>query len=317
MISIQGLNYRYGDTAAPALDNISLEIPAAGTFGLLGPNGAGKSTLLSILNGLLPVPRGRIRIADMDAGSDMDSIRRISSLVPQDYAFYDALSGRENLEFFAGIYALDEAARRRRIDYCIEVGGLSDIIDRRAGAYSGGMKRRLNFALGLLNAPRILYLDEPTVGVDALSRQLLLDAVKQLTRDGVTVVYISHYMEEVQAVCNEVAVINRGRVLLRDKVHRELDAATPRRLHVWTQAPVAQAVLDELGQLGFSSETQFEAQPEQDNSADAALSLDITAADLSPALAILDRHSVSVQRLSFGTSRLEEVYMNALRDDVS
>lgn len=218
MISVQGLSYCYRRSQRLALDNVSIDIPAGAAFGLLGPNGAGKSTLLSLLNGLLPIRSGSVRIAGLDGIEQIDRIKTLSAFVPQDYAFYSTLSGRENLNFFAGIYRLDATTKRERIDYCVGVCQLQDILDRRADEYSGGMKRRLNLALGLLNAPQILYLDEPTVGVDALSRQCIIDAIRQLTQAGITIVYTSHYMEEVQAICSEIGVINHGRVILRDSV---------------------------------------------------------------------------------------------------
>src|SRR5262249_51386706 len=155
----------------PALDGIDLAIEPASSFGLLGPNGAGKTTLLSLLTGLLPPQQGTLQIAGFDPAREPQRIRALTGLVPQELAFYPALSGRENLKFFADVYGLSASQWPQRLDYCVQVCRLQEVLDQQAARYSGGLKRRLNLAIGLLHAPRILYLDEPTVGIDARSRQ--------------------------------------------------------------------------------------------------------------------------------------------------
>jgi ABC-2 type transport system ATP-binding protein len=215
LIRIKGLSYRYAGATRAALEEVDLDIPQGASFGLLGPNGAGKTTLLSLLTGLLPPQTGEIRIAGLDPARDARRIRALTGLVPQDLAYYPALTGRENLRFFADVYGLDAAQWRERLDYCTQVCRLDEVLEQRAGQYSGGLKRRLNLAIGLLHAPQILYLDEPTVGIDARSRKVIVDAIKALRAGGTTLIYTSHYMEEIEAICDRIAVVDHGRVVAR------------------------------------------------------------------------------------------------------
>jgi len=190
-LRIDALSFRYPGAAEPALREVTLEIPSGGVFGLLGPNGAGKTTLLSIL-----------------------SRRYAVSLVPQEYAFYPMLTARENLRFFGGVQGLQGARLAERVAAVAALARVESVLGRRAGELSGGLKRRLNLAIGLLTEPAILLLDEPTVGVDPQSRAFLLDTIGALAGPGRIVVYTSHYMEEVQALCDRVAILDHGRVLM-------------------------------------------------------------------------------------------------------
>ncbi len=190
-LKIEALSFRYPGAAEPALREVTLEIPSGGVFGLLGPNGAGKTTLLSIL-----------------------SRRYAVSLVPQEYAFYPTLTCRENLRFFGGVQGLHGEQLAERVAAVAALARIEPVLGRRAGELSGGLKRRLNLAIGLLTEPDILLLDEPTVGVDPQSRAFLLDTIRLLAGAGRIVVYTSHYMEEVQALCDRVAILDHGRVLM-------------------------------------------------------------------------------------------------------
>ncbi len=212
LIEIIGVVKRYGEQEA--LGGIDLAIPAGAAFGLLGPNGAGKTTLLNLLFGLTPASAGEIRVGGRDLRRHLHAIRADMGYVPQDLAFYPSLSGRRNLELFAGVLGLQGARRRARVAACIDLAGLERYADRRSEDYSGGLKRRLNLAIGLLNEPRILCLDEPTVGIDPQSRGFLLEQFQALNRGGVTLIYTSHYMGEIQQVCSQVAILDRGRVLV-------------------------------------------------------------------------------------------------------
>jgi ABC-2 type transport system ATP-binding protein len=230
LVSIEGLSYCYAGAPRPALQAVELTIPQGASFGLLGPNGAGKTTLLSLLTGLLPPQQGRIRIAGLDPAREPARIRALTGLVPQDLAFYPQLTGRENLRFFADVYGLDTQQWPQRLAHCVAVCQLEEVLDERAATYSGGLKRRLNLAIGLLHAPQLLYLDEPTVGIDARSRQVIVTAIKALREQGTTLVYTSHYMEEIEAICDTLAVIDHGRVVARGttaELVRDIDPAQP------------------------------------------------------------------------------------------
>ncbi|MDR2926379.1 MAG: ABC transporter ATP-binding protein [Azoarcus sp.] len=213
MIRIGSLSYRYRPNAPLALDGISLNIARGAVHGLLGPNGAGKTTLISLLAGLLPHPAGQISIV----GEPLDAWRathpRAIALVPQDYAFYPMLTVAENLAFFSGVQGIPRPQRTRLCDEALAFARLEAVAKQRAEELSGGLRRRLNLAIGLVGAPEILLLDEPTVGVDPASRQFLLEAVRRFAANGRTVVYSSHYMEEVDAVCQEVSILDSGKVL--------------------------------------------------------------------------------------------------------
>lgn len=213
-IQIRDLSYRYRRAETPSLDKVNLSISEGSVFGLLGPNGAGKTTLVSLLIGMLKLQDGSVNFFGTDLRKEPRKIKKIASIVPQQLAFYEALTGRENLEYFASLHGYDRAEREARITVCAEICRLGcEKLNQRSAHYSGGLKRRLNLAIGLLNQPRILYLDEPTVGVDLQSRLSILESIRDLSKSGVTVIYTSHYMEEIETLCDEVAVVDKGRVL--------------------------------------------------------------------------------------------------------
>jgi ABC-2 type transport system ATP-binding protein len=214
MLKIEGLSFRYPGRDQPVLDGISLDIPAGGIFGLLGPNGAGKTTLISILAGQLRAADGRIAAGDESLQSARERRPHCVGLVPQELAFYPMLTALENLRFFGGVQGLSAARLRERVRAVTEFARIENVLERRAGELSGGLKRRLNFAIGLLTEPEILLLDEPTVGVDPQSRAFLIESIRAIAGPGRTIIYTSHYMEEVQALCDRVAIIDAGRVLL-------------------------------------------------------------------------------------------------------
>lgn len=202
MISAHSLSFSY-DNHTNTLRDLSLEVPQGSLFGLLGPNGAGKSTLLNLFNGLLPVQKGKLVIGNADTKI---------SLVPQDFAFYPSLSVQENLNFFAKVQGLVGKQCQQAIEHSLFVTRLEEHTKQRAASFSGGLKRRLNLAIGLLNNPDLLFLDEPTVGIDAQSRHFLLNSIQQLNRNGTTVVYTSHYMEEIETLCDHIAIMDHGEI---------------------------------------------------------------------------------------------------------
>ncbi|HUQ26453.1 MAG TPA: ABC transporter ATP-binding protein [Burkholderiales bacterium] len=213
MLKVERLSFRYPGADEVVLRELSLEVPAGGIFGLLGPNGAGKTTLISILAGQLRAPGGSVTID----GAPLDEVRRREpaslGLVPQEFAFYPMLTCAENLRFFGAVQGLSGARLRERVAAVAEFARIENVLARRAGELSGGLRRRLNLAIGLLTEPRIVLLDEPTVGVDPQSRSFLLESIRGLAGAGKTILYTSHYMEEVEAICDHVAIIDGGRVL--------------------------------------------------------------------------------------------------------
>jgi len=201
-----------------AVDGVTFEIRQGEVFGLLGPNGAGKTTTISMLSGILAPTSGEVTVAGFDARVPQKAMRMALGVVPQELAIYAKLTGRENLEFFGELYGLHGDLLAKRVDTMLAMVGLTDRAADRASDYSGGMKRRLNLAIGLMHDPKLLLLDEPTVGVDPQSRNHIFEGVRELNRKGLTVLYTSHYMEEVEALCDRVGIMDRGKLIALDTV---------------------------------------------------------------------------------------------------
>ena len=218
-LSVADLVKVYSGTTRPALDRLSLQVARGSIFGLLGPNGAGKTTLISILCTLLRPSAGSAAIFGQDVVRQAGSVRRTIGLVPQDIALYPTLTARENLRYFARIQRLPRRHLEARVEECLATVGLLDQADRRVASFSGGMKRRANLAVGILHQPELLFLDEPTVGIDAQSRNLILDRLAELNRAGMTLIYTTHYMEEVQQLCDDIAIVDCGKVIARGAPH--------------------------------------------------------------------------------------------------
>ncbi len=211
MINITNLSKNYGQHQA--LKNINLEMSAGSIYGLLGPNGAGKTTLISTLVGLNTFDAGTITIQNKNLKEELDYVQSISSLIPQNLAFYPTLTAKENLEFFAGMLGLKGQALKSRLEYVMHISQLQEVFNQQAERYSGGLKRRLNIAIGLLSDPTIIYFDEPTVGIDPQSRNFILESIKAMKSDNKLIVYTSHYMEEVEFLCDKIAIIDHGKIL--------------------------------------------------------------------------------------------------------
>lgn len=204
---------RYQRSERPALDDFNLEIFRGEFFGLLGPNGAGKTTALSILCGLLSPNSGAVAVLGMTYRDDPNVIKRKIGIVPQEIALYDRLTGRENLVFFGKLLGLGGKLLKERVGSCLEIAQLSQRAEHPVSTYSGGMKRRLNLAIGLLNEPLLLFLDEPTVGIDTQSRHLIHQEMRHLHQQGTTLLYTTHYMEEAQELCSRIAILDNGHIL--------------------------------------------------------------------------------------------------------
>lgn len=217
VLTTHGLTKDFG--ALRAVDGLEMEVRRGDVFGFLGPNGAGKTTVISMLTGILPPTSGTARIGGHDIVRETAAAKRINGLVPQDLALYPTLSARDNLAFFGRIYGLSGSELRGRVDAMLDLVGLKERADDPIERYSGGMKRRANIAAGLLHQPRLLFLDEPTVGVDPQSRNHIFDSVRQLNQErGMSILYTSHYMEEVELLCDRVAIMDRGRIIALDTV---------------------------------------------------------------------------------------------------
>jgi ABC-2 type transport system ATP-binding protein len=211
LVEVKNLTKRFGKLTAA--DGVHFGIPAGEAFGLLGPNGAGKTTTVSMMCGLVVPSGGDVVIDGHSILRDPMAVRRVIGVVPQDVALYPTLSARENLTFFARMQDVPADMVASRVDAVLDIVQLADRQKDRVETYSGGMKRRINIAVGLLNQPRLLILDEPTVGVDPQSRNSILETLKELNRQGMTLLYTSHYMEEVEFLCSHIAIIDHGKVI--------------------------------------------------------------------------------------------------------
>jgi len=216
IVETSALTKLYPGSAEPAVKSINLAIEQGEIFGLLGPNGAGKTTLISMLSCLIAPSSGTARIAGHELSADQTAIKRLIGLVPQDLALYPMLSARENLGYFGALYGLAGRALAKRVDWALEMVRLTERAKDRVETLSGGMKRRANIAAGLLHEPKVLFLDEPTVGIDPQSRNFIFDGVEALKHAGLTVIYTTHYMEEAERLCDRLAIIDRGVVIALD-----------------------------------------------------------------------------------------------------
>lgn len=206
----RGLSKTFGELKA--VDDVSFAIGEGETYGLLGPNGAGKTTSISMIAGLLERDAGTVEVAGHQVSTRTTRGKAEIGLVPQELAIYPDLTARENLRFFGRLYDMGKNALRDRAEEVLEVIGLTDRADDQVKEFSGGMKRRLNIGIGLLHRPRLLILDEPTVGVDPQSRNAILESVEKLSAEGMAVLYTTHYMEEAERLCDRVGIIDEGRI---------------------------------------------------------------------------------------------------------
>jgi linearmycin/streptolysin S transport system ATP-binding protein len=260
-IVVEKLRKQFDPPKGPvAVDDVSFAIGEGEIFSLLGPNGAGKTTTISILSCLLKPDGGDAHVGGFSVSRKQDEVKKLIGVVPQDIALYEDLSGRENLTFWGRMYGLGGTELDKRVDEVLELIGLVDRQKDRVDKYSGGMKRRVNIGAALLHKPRILYLDEPTVGIDPQSRRAILDGVKDLNAGGMTVLYTTHYMEEAQELSDRIAIMDQGKMiavgtqpeLVRMVGERtRIDVALDRNAHLlaqqWRESPEVESVSEEEG----------------------------------------------------------------------
>lgn len=226
IIEIKNLTKTFKNAPEPAVNGISFSIYRDEIFGLLGPNGAGKTTTISILCGLFPPTDGTVLIDGNSLQHQLKLIKQIVGIVPQDIALYPTLTARENLDFYGHMYGLKGKELKEKIEGWLEKLGLTDAANRQVHTYSGGMKRRVNLIAGVLHNPKILFLDEPTVGVDVQSRNVIIEHLQEINKLGTTIIYTSHHMEEAENFCTRVSIIDHGKILTQG-TPAELISNTP------------------------------------------------------------------------------------------
>ena len=213
MITVENLKKSYGTHVA--LNGINFSIKEGEFYGLLGPNGAGKTTTISIISTIVEPDSGKVTINNMDLQKNKVACKKIIGVVPQEIALYDKLSAVENLHFWGSLYNVEKSLLDKRIHENLELLGLADRKDDKIKNYSGGMKRRINIAAALLHQPKILFMDEPTVGIDPQSRNLIFDVVEKLHKNGMTIIYTTHYMEEAEKFCDRIGIIDKGEIIVQ------------------------------------------------------------------------------------------------------
>ena len=212
IIQIDQLYKKYKDTDDFSVNNLNLIVEENEIFGLLGPNGAGKTTLISMLCGLIKPTSGYFFINNLSYDKKATELKKIIGVVPQEYALYPTLTARENLEYFGSMYGLKGKDLRNKVSEALDYLGLLKFADKKIDTFSGGMKRRVNLIAGILHRPKVLFLDEPTVGVDVQSKNVIINYLKKLNSEGTTIIYTSHHLSEAQDFCTKIAIIDRGKI---------------------------------------------------------------------------------------------------------
>lgn len=302
IVSVDRLRKSYGKTVA--VDGLSFTVQPGEIFGLLGPNGAGKSTTLAVMAGLMRPDRGDVWIGGYSIVRETQQAQRLMGVVPQGLALYEELSAAQNLNYFAKLRGIAKAVRQREIEEILELVGLKEWAQRKVSRYSGGMKRRLNIGIGLLGRPKVLLLDEPTVGIDPQSRRHILDSVRRLAQAGMAVVYTTHYMEEVEYLCTRLAIIDRGRIIAHgplDEVRALAGDAVVLRL------PVSQGVVNEAGSLeGLQSSLLV---PVETSGGELRIILPQGSSQAPSVIGELQRHGVPLDGMRLESPNLETVFL--------
>lgn len=309
LIEIENVCKSYG--SLKAVDDVSLTVNEGEIFGLLGPNGAGKSTLISILCTLLQADSGEVWIDNNSLKKNAIEIKKVLGLVPQEIALYPSLTAKENLMFWGRMYGIGGKLLKERVDEALEMAGLKDRAKEVIESYSGGMKRRINIACALLHHPKIVIMDEPTVGIDPQSRNHILETVIKLNKEGMTVIYTSHYMEEVELLCSRIAIMDHGKTIATG-TREELQKL------VGSDDAINIAMIDmEAGTLEDLRKIEG---VKNLYSAEGKVSVTVQSADkvLATIISTLDAHKCKIQMLDIKQPNLESVFLHltgrALRD---
>ncbi|GJH41100.1 ABC transporter ATP-binding protein [Capnocytophaga sp. HP1101] len=213
-IEVKHLSKQYKETTTLALNDVTFTVRKGEIYGILGPNGAGKTTLMSVLFGSIKPTMGSFTIAGLTYKDA--SLRYKIGVVPQEYALYPTLTARENLHYFGSLYGLKGKQLKKLTDEALERVALAEVADKKIAHFSGGMKRRINLVAGILHSPEVLFLDEPTVGVDVQSKLIIIDYLKELNKEGMSVLYTSHHLQEAQDFCDRVGILSEGQLLKED-----------------------------------------------------------------------------------------------------
>lgn len=303
LLEVNQLVKTYG--TLKAVNGLSFHVNPGEAFGLLGPNGAGKSTTMMMICGLVEPDGGEVKLEGQVLNRRVPLSRSRMGVVPQDLAIYPDLTARENLRFFGGLYHLSGSDLHRRVDEALDRVGLLGRADDFAETFSGGMKRRLNFAAAVMHEPVLLILDEPTVGVDPQSRAHLIECIRSLQQGGTAIIYASHYMEEVQTICSRAAIVDHGQLLACDEIP-ELLKQIPLEVEVRTGgSPLPESVsLNKSIQTGRSEDETIYRISSENVATESALNRELTSL-----LSALAEHSLSVRSIRTHEPNLERLFL--------
>lgn len=309
IVKIKNVTKRFDDKLV--LDNVSFEVYEGEIFGFIGPNGAGKSTLINIMTSLLSPDSGEIKICGYDIVNESIKAKENIGYVPQDLALLEGLTAFDNLEFFGALYGLKGKLLKERINEALEISGLMEKKKEKVKKFSGGMKRRLNIAIGILNHPKVLILDEPTVGIDPQSRNHIFTFIKRISKEwGTTVIYTSHYMEEVEELCNRVFIIDLGQeiaygtkneiknsVSSNNKISIELEKVSGEVILDLREVKGILNVLDKENEIILTIDKNFK---------------------MGNVLLVLENRNIEIKKISYEEVKLEDIFLTltgkSLRD---
>ena len=305
-ISVQKLTKKYGELIA--VDNLSFTVKEGEILGFLGPNGAGKSTTLNVLCGLTGYDKGEITVSGYDLDKNERAIKAMIGLVPQDIALYPTLTAYENVAFFASLYGLSRHNLREAVERALGFVGLLHHSKLKAGKMSGGMQRRLNIACGIAHHPKIIVMDEPTVGVDAQSREHIMESIRTLRSKGATIIYTSHYMPEVQEICDRIAIIDHGRLTAIGTEEELLEVVTDTKsilIDIRLPDGVNPSVLtDKLSALPDVRHVQYDSESNR-----LKLDVSLTCKSVTPVLQVLMEMKIQVYTLNTEAPDLETTFL--------
>jgi ABC-2 type transport system ATP-binding protein len=222
-IDVENVSFRYPGSSKNLFSKLNLQVVKGARFGLFGPNGAGKTTLISLMTGLLPADEGHIKLLGHAIDIHDKAVNKLFGFVPQDLSFYQELSPLENMEFFGAWSGLDKQTIKKRTDELLTILGLEDVRHKPVMKFSGGMKRKVNLAIGVIHQPQILFLDEPTVGVDVQTRLAIINYLLELNKNGTTLIYTSHQLSEAEGLCEQVALMDDGKIIVQDDLSKLLE----------------------------------------------------------------------------------------------
>ena len=305
-VSVSRLTKKYGDVTA--VDSLSFTVRRGEIFGFLGPNGAGKTTTLNVISTLADFDHGEVRVAGYDIVKDEFKIKALLGVVPQEIALYQNLTAAENVALFASLYGLRGAALKKAVADALEFVGLTDDRKKLAKKMSGGMQRRLNIACGIAHKPELIIMDEPTVGVDARSRDQILGSIKTLRDEGATIIYTSHYMPEVQKIADRIAIIDKGRLAAIGTEHELLEHVTDRKTVVigigGRDVPDIETVVSDVRMLAGVKRARYDAERDE-----IRLDVDLTASTISPVLRTIMDRNVAIREVSEDEISLETTFL--------